>query len=690
MSMAEEAADLLPGAPLSRAPQLVRRLMWLYGVYALVLGSMLIAAVIPLQSLGKLRGLAVELQVGNLGVVAFTAVLLALLSLAATALLAFSRLARRQSEAARLAGELDATSPSLFTPLWRLGPGVLAKQGQVILLPLGALVIGLLTWLMWPSLAAPAPIMGAPNLVAALIIGLAFPSLIAERMMAAFPAAQMPEAPGVRRVLLLTTLALAIGGVAEIGRDLGFAWVAWVFRALLVVILLIAVEQALRALARLFLPTPTIETAKASTDSIMAALLTGGARAPGVVIRTHLGLDFSRSWALSYLSKAAIPAVVATLLLCWILSGVKLLDSDQRGIYERLGAPIAVLGPGFHIIMPWPLGRLRPVEYGSTHIVAVGVAQGLSAFEQDNKNLKIKAEDTPSASMNRLWDTAHATEAQYLVASQTEGQQGFQTVNTEVLVIYRTGLTDAAAMQSVYGSADPAGVIEQEANRLLTRYFSSHTLDQVLGGQRESLQEALRAQLAQAVEADHAGLDIVAVLIGEVHPPAGAAAAYHRVQAAEINADASVAQATAHATRTAGQAQQEAHQAVTAAEAASVEKVQGASGDAYQFNADRDAYRASPQAFLLERRSRNLTQSLPGVRLMILDHKLSKDQAPVIDLRSGGVAPAGSGSSAAAAASYDQPATPGTSTEGPAPPATSEQAAEEAEAKPAGRARGAQ
>ena len=207
-----------------------------------------------------------------------------------------------------------------------------------------------------------------------------------------------PEAPGLRRLLLLTTLILAVAGVAEIGRGVGFGWVEWVQRALIVLVALIATELALRGLARLFLPPPPADTAKAVSDSILAALITGGPRAPAALIRTHLGLDFARSWALSYLRAAALPALAATLLLCWLLSGVKLLGGDQRGVYERLGAPVAVLGPGFHVLMPWPLGRLRPVEYGTIHTIAVGAEQGPEAFEKDEKSEQISAEATPPAS----------------------------------------------------------------------------------------------------------------------------------------------------------------------------------------------------------------------------------------------------------------------------------------------------
>jgi regulator of protease activity HflC (stomatin/prohibitin superfamily) len=368
-----------------------------------------------------------------------------------------------------------------------------------------------------------------------------------------------------------------------------------------------------------------------------------------------------------------IPAVVGTLLLCWFLTGLKLLGDDQRGIYERLGAPVGVLGPGLHVLMPWPLGRLRPVEYGTIHTQAVGVDVPLDSGDSSDR---ISAEATPTAGMNRLWDTAHATEAHYLVPSQSDGQQGFQeVVATEILVLYRTGLTQAAAWQSVYGAASQPEIVKGEADRLAIRYFSSHTLDDVMGAQHQTLEEALRAELAQAVARDHAGIDIVAVLIEEIHPPAGAAEAYHAVQAAKIDADAKVADATAHAERTKGEAQEEAQQALDSAQAAAVEKVQAATSDAYRFGADLRSYHLAPASMLLERRDQNLITALKGARITVMDSGLSGAQGPLIDLRSG---QGGSIAAAAAASGVNAapPVSPATSTELPPPPLTTEEAAE--------------
>ncbi|HEV2701479.1 MAG TPA: SPFH domain-containing protein, partial [Steroidobacteraceae bacterium] len=392
---------------------------------------------------------------------------------------------------------------------------------------------------------------------------------------------------------------------------------------------LVALELALRALARLFLPAPATANARAVTDSILAGIITGGPRSPAALMRSHLGLDFARSWALSFLSAAVLPTLLGTALLCWGLTGLKLIDLGQRGIYERFGAPVAVLGPGLHLLLPWPLGRLRPVEYGTIHSVHIGVDQSAPDSVE-----AVGAEDTPPASLNRLWESAHSGQANYLVPSPGTGQQGFQSVSTEISVLYRVGLTDEAALRSVYSVADPASLIEEAGSRIVLRYFNSRTLLAVLGERRDNVAASLRDALAADMNSHQAGIEIVSVLIEEIHPPPGAASAYHAVQAAEIRAKASIFDETGRAERVAGVAQQEAHQLTTSAHAGAVERVAVANTVAYKFDAERRAHAEGGSAFLLERTLTDLEAAIAGKPLILIDHRLSSAPGPIFDLRS--------------------------------------------------------
>jgi regulator of protease activity HflC (stomatin/prohibitin superfamily) len=625
--MNQSAAPSANSPPLVPRPhRFVRRLTLLYAGASLVVVLLLSMRLLPASVAPRTRELVDEAIAGGLGGMVLTALLLALTGLAATLSITAARYR-----------------------LWRFEPGFTARVGQALILPLGAVLLVAGATLLWP-VDVVTVIPANANTVAAFVFALAFVSLVAERSMHAFPAAQLTEAPSLRRLLLLCTLLLLAAACVELGRAAELSWIRWPTLLLICLPCLVALELSVRALARMFLPAPAAAAAKAVTDSIFAALFTGGPRAPGVLLRTHLGLDFARSWALSFLSAAILPAIGGTALLCWALSGLKLIDLGQRGIYERFGAPIAVLGPGLHVLVPWPLGRLRPVEFGAIHSVAIGVDQS----NEDMEERSVDAEGLPPASLNRLWESAHPGQAEYLVASQSTGLQGFQTVSTEISVLYRVGLTDAAALQSVYSVADPETLVKEAASRLVLRYFNSRTLEAVLGAKRENIADALRSALVSDLNARHAGIDVVSVLIEEIHPPAGAAAAYHAVQAAQINASASISNETGRAKRTAGIALEEAHQLTTAATAQAEETRHAANADAYQFNADRRAYAQAGRAFLLERSNRDIVAALSQTPLIIVDHRLTAGQSPVIDWRTlgaggapGNMTPAQPGAAAA-------------------------------------------
>ncbi|HTQ36526.1 MAG TPA: SPFH domain-containing protein [Steroidobacteraceae bacterium] len=624
-----------------RSYRTLLRLLWVYAVAAVAGAAFLLLGGLRPAWLPRADALAAEAIASGLGAIAESALLLAATALAA----AFAMAAARRGGESR-SGETGLRSR---WRAWTTDAGWMARIGQAVIVPLGAALVVLSAVLMWPGSNAKIVAVNA-NYLASFLFALAFVSLIAERTMAAFPEPQLAEAPALRRILLVTTVLLVAAACVELGRANALQWLAWVAMALTCVPCAIALELAVRALARLFLPAPPAATATAVSASLVAGVLTGGPRSPGNFLRTHLGLDFARSWALSFLSRALVPALVGTALFCWLLSGVKLIDLGQRGVYERFGAPVAVLGPGLHLLLPWPLGRLRPVEYGAIHSVAIGVDQNEASAPE------VAAEAPPPVTLNRLWESAHSGQASYLVPSPSAGtgQQAFQTVSTEISVLYRVGLTDSQALDSVYTVAQPQELVKQAAGRLVLRYFNSRTLESVLGARRESIAEALRDALAGDLDSHHAGIDVVSVLIEEIHPPAGAASAYHAVQAAQINASASISDELGRASRAAGTAQQEAHLLRTAAEASAAETLGAANAEAIRFKADRAAYATGGRAFLLERRYGNLQRALSQSTLTIVDHRLSPSQAPLLDLRG-----TGPGTTAAPAANTSSPAPTG-------------------------------
>ena len=610
--------------------RLMRRLLGCY------LTAFLLLAVFTATPLGT------EARSSGLGRVAAGALLLALTGLLATLPIVQARL-RIGQPALQPPAALQPGPPSRRWARLRLRPAHrlnaaerlarLARRPQGIIVPVLSLCVLSLLWWLYPG--APGPLAHATLLGAGVIV-LTFPLLVAERIMGAVPRARLPEAQALQALLFVPVAAIPLAGLLHIASGLGMAWARPAMATIALFLCIVAAELAARALANWFLPPPLPSAARAAVSSLAALLLQPGRVAPdglAAPIRSHLGLDFSRSWALRYMRAAALPVGAFLALVAWGLTGVTLLDLDQRGVYERFGAPVAVWQPGIHLGLPWPFGQIRRIELGVVHAIALG---GADAVEPSSG-----AEDAAPASADRLWDRAHPAEISYLLASlDTLGAQSFQVVSVDMKALFRVGLDDASALRAAYAVAMPDALVRAETGRLLARVFAGKLLAEVLGDNRETLAETLRVQLQGELDRLGTGIELVGMVIEAIHPPAAAAEAYHNVQAAEIVANTAVATERGRAQAAASAARQASTDLVHNARGLAAETVGHAKTALRIFTADQDAAQAGGQAFLLERYLSNLTTALAKSPLVIMDHRLGGANAPIIDLRSFG-APTG-------------------------------------------------
>ena len=242
-------------------------------------------------------------------------------------------------------------------------------------------------------------------------------------------------------------------------------------------------------------------------------------------------------------------------------------------------------------------------------------------------------------SADRLWDETHPSEASYLIASETQGKQSFQIVNIDLRVVYRIGLSDDAARNAVYSVADPEALTRALAGRLLARYFARYTLLDVLGQSRERFANDFRDELQARLRELATGIEVIAVIVEAIHPPAGAAAAYHNVQAAEILAQSQIALRRAEAIKAMKYAGQTAATTRANAVAVAAERVNQATGASAMFEGDRQAWLHDGEVFLFERWLDRLGHSLARSSFILIDHRLKGAAAPTVDLRA--IAPPG-------------------------------------------------
>jgi regulator of protease activity HflC (stomatin/prohibitin superfamily) len=498
------------------------------------------------------------------------------------------------------------------------------------LIGLAGLAIGLVSSAWRFDLALPA-MAGQTTWVAVCLLALcAFCLVVVERHLAVESEATWPEAEPLAAFIRVVIAVQVLTIVCLVCVDGERLWPARLAALIGLLPGLAALELLLRALLSMFRPVRPREEPTLVARSVVGGLLQWPPRPMAALqdeLHQRLGIDLRQVWAFSFMRRAFLPVALLVALVGWLLTGIVEVPMNGRGVYERFGKPVQVYAPGLHVGLPWPFGKVLKVDNSVIHELATSGA--------DNAADPLAAAEGPApGTANRLWDATHLSENSQVIAGTEGGRQGFQIVNMDVRFIYRIGMSDAAALAATYHSTDVAQLLRSIANRVLVHDFAGRSLDGLLGAERE----ALGRDIGRAVQADldrlDSGVELLATSVEAIHPPAGAANAYHAVQAAQITAQALIARDRGQAAQQANQARLTATSLTDKATAQAHETETQASTAALRFAAERTAWQQAGQAFILEQYLERLSQGMAGVSSLIIDHRLAAGQAPTLDLRS--------------------------------------------------------
>jgi regulator of protease activity HflC (stomatin/prohibitin superfamily)/uncharacterized membrane protein len=482
------------------------------------------------------------------------------------------------------------------------------------------------------TLKADSAAIGTPFLVViAACLAFAFLLLVTERRLAATDAAEWPEARAISQLARVPIFVLVLSCFCLFLSARGSGLPIKLLAALGGFVALVGLEFLFRAIASMFRP----QNDSREPTLIATSLVAGTLQWPPQLLvgiqselRTKHGIDLRQIWAFSFIRKTAPAIILGTLLLGWLLSGVREIPMTGRGVYERFGKAEDILHSGLHIGLPWPFGRVIAIENGSVHELATSVSTN------GNGEPLADAEGLAPESANRLWDASHISEKSQVIASGTGGEQSFQIVNMDVRFVYRIGLSDQAAMKAAYRVADLPALIESTANRVLVHDFARRTLNDVLSEGRLSLAGDIASTVQKSMDELNSGVEILAVVIEAIHPPAGAANAFHGVQAAEISAEALVARERGAAAEQTNEAQLNASLRQDDAIAKAREGIAASEVAKLRFQAEQSAFHEAGQAFLTEEYFNQLAMGLSHSKALVIDHRIGGSITPTLDLRS--------------------------------------------------------
>jgi membrane protease subunit HflK len=252
--------------------------------------------------------------------------------------------------------------------------------------------------------------------------------------------------------------------------------------------------------------------------------------------------------------------VVGFAILAWALTAIYKVQPDEQGVVLRFGKWTETTAPGLHLHWPYPIESVLFPKVTSVNEVALGeLAAGASGAGPSDRDRQMLTGDE-------------------------------NIVEADCSVFWR--IRDAG--QFLFSVAEPETAVKVEAESALRDVVSHTPIQAAMSDKREQIAHETRALLQKALDAESAGIDILAVRLERVEPPRAVIDAFNDVQRARADQERERNEAQAYANDVLPRARAEANRLREDAEAYRSSAVNIADGDARSFQALQKAYEDAP------------------------------------------------------------------------------------------------
>jgi membrane protease subunit HflK len=393
-------------------------------------------------------------------------------------------------------------------------------------------------------------------------------------------------------------------------------------RILFGILVFAAIELAIGLIFEIYRPRVKGQRARLLYESRLVGLL----GQPGGIISTvsqaldyQFGFKVSETWFYRFLERAFIWIVLLQLGALFVSSMFVIVRPHEQALLERAGKPVgdAVLEPGFHFKLPWPIDKIYRYNPKELQKISVGFIP----------------EDEEHASRLLLWTQKHYEEEFHMLVANAEltesqdSESGEQTKRVPVNLLTVSipvhfvinNLRDWA-----YNHADGAKLLEEIAYRETVRRFVNIDVDEVMSSGRSRTAEELKQRIQK--EADNAKLGVKVVFVGlqDVHPPigggedGGVASSYEAINSALQAKETRILQAMAHRHREVPRAHANANRTIEEARAYKFRVMAESASLASRFTNQIAAYTASPNVFKERTHLKTLAEAMKVTRKYII------------------------------------------------------------------------
>jgi len=270
----------------------------------------------------------------------------------------------------------------------------------------------------------------------------------------------------------------------------------------------------------------------------------------------NLNLEEGLHWV-THNSRPILVTLGVLVLMVYPLWGLTAIASDEVGVVQRFGKPVADLGPGLHWRWPWPIETVRRVQPDRVRSVPVG-------YRVDRAD--------PRQEGGRSWSSGHAGEGIRRLPEEAVMITGDgDLIEVQAAVRYR--VTEPHVYLFEVGDAE--AVLRGTAESVFRELVGSRSFEGLLTLDRTAFQTHALARLRErlaAFDSPGLGVEVTGLVLHDLHPPPEVVGAYHRVAVAMERADRRVNEAEAARTRNLADQHGRSLQTVSSAEAQRFER----------------------------------------------------------------------------------------------------------------------
>jgi membrane protease subunit HflK len=411
---------------------------------------------------------------------------------------------------------------------------------------------------------------------------------------------------------LCATVALGIFGVWA-----GFPNTDFIIAHVLCgVLALVAAETAVNLILELYRPRVKGKIERPLYESRLVGLL---GQPEGLITTAAQALDYqfgfkvSETWFYRFFERALAWLILLQFGVLVLSTCVVFIESGEQGLLEHFGKPAEgrnVLMPGPHLKWPWPIDKVYRFRTEQIQTFDVGFTP------EEGK------EEGPTV----LWTVAHTKEENFLVANrevsslqQTNQAGAKRTPPVSLLTVsipVEYQITDLPAWE--YNNEDAPSLLQDLATREVVRYLASADMNDIMSRGRGEAAKTLVARIQAASDERQLGARIVAVGLGDLHPPVKVGPDYEKVIGAINTKEAKILAAKADEIRTNALSQAQATVLVNRAEAERTARTIGAVAQAGLFTNQIPAFQAAPAVYAQRAYLQTFVRSTAQARKYVL------------------------------------------------------------------------